>query len=105
MRIVEYTDSGGRSPFGTWFERLDAPAASKVTVALARMEGGNLSNAKSVGSGVFEYRIDWGPGYRIYFGQFGTEIVVLVGGGTKQRQQRDIREAVERWADYRRRKG
>ena len=69
------------------------------------MEGGNLSNAKSVGSGVFEFRIDWGPGYRIYFGQFGTEIVVLVGGGTKQRQQRDIREAIERWADYRRRKG
>lgn len=105
MRIVEYLDPENRSPFGTWFERLDAPAASKVTVALARMEGGNLSNAKSVGSGVFEYRIDWGPGYRIYFGQFGTEIVVLVGGGTKQRQQRDIREAVERWADYRRRKG
>lgn len=105
MRIIEYTDFEGRSSFGTWFERLDAPAASKVTVALARMEGGNLSNAKSIGSGVFEYRIDWGPGYRIYFGQVGTEIVVLVGGGTKQRQQRDIREAVERWADYRRRKG
>ena len=105
MRLVEYIDAEGRSPFGTWFEGLDAPAASKVTVALARMEGGNLSNAKSVGSGVFEFRIDWGPGYRIYFGQFGTEIVVLVGGGTKQRQQRDIREAIERWADYRRRKG
>jgi len=86
------------------FARLDASAASKVTVALARMESGNLSNAKSVGSGVFEFRMDWGPGYRIYFGRDGERIIVLVAGGTKQRQQRDIRDAVERWADYRRRK-
>ena len=68
------------------------------------MESGNLSNAKSVGSGVFELRMDWGPGYRIYFGRDGERIIVLVAGGTKQRQQRDIRDAVERWADYRRRK-
>lgn len=86
------------------FARLDASAASKVTVALARLESGNLSNAKSVGSGVFEFRMDWGPGYRIYFGRDGERIIVLVAGGTKQRQQRDIRDAVERWADYRRRK-
>nr|WP_295461881.1 type II toxin-antitoxin system RelE/ParE family toxin [Mesorhizobium sp.] len=104
MRIVEYLDTENRSPFGIWFERLDAAAASKVTVALTRMEGGNLSNAKSVGSGVFEFRIDWGPGYRIYFGRDGERIIVLVAGGTKQRQQRDIRDAIERWADYRRRK-
>lgn len=104
MRIIEYLDTENKSPFGIWFERLNAAAASKVTVALARMEGGNLSNAKSVGSGVFEFRIDWGPGYRIYFGRDGERIVVLVAGGTKQRQQRDIRDAIERWADYRRRR-
>jgi putative addiction module killer protein len=68
MRIVEYLDPAGRSPFTGWFDGLDAMAAAKVTVALARMELGNLSNVKSVGAGVLEYRISFGPGYRIYFG-------------------------------------
>lgn len=104
LRTVEYVDTDGRSPFGTWFSGLDAAAASKVTVALARMRVGNMSNAKSIGSGVSEFRIDWGPGYRIYFGMDGERIVVLLGGGTKRRQQTDIRNAVEHWSDYRRRK-
>ena len=64
--IRAYVDLGGRSPFGSWFADLDAQAAAKVTTALIRIEHGNLSNVKSVGSGVFEYRIDFGPGYRIY---------------------------------------
>jgi len=63
-----------------------------------------LSNAKSVGSGVLEYRIDWGPGYRIYFGRDGDEIIILLAGGTKQRQQHDISDARARWLDHRRRK-
>lgn len=75
-----------------------------MTVALQRVRQGNLSNAKSVSAGVLEYRIDFGPGYRIYFGRDGEQIVVLLGGGTKRRQQRDITMAQERWADYRRRK-
>lgn len=79
MRTIEYLDSNGESPFARWFGRIDAAAASKVTVALARIEAGNLSNAKSVGSGVFEYRMDWGPGYRLYFGRDGDQIVVFVG--------------------------
>lgn len=66
---------------------------------------GNLSNAKSVGVGVFEYRIDFGPGYRIYFGRNGAQIVILLAGGTKKRQSQDIADAVERWTDYKRRKG
>ena len=63
MEIREFLDSRGRSPFARWFDDLDPQAAAKVTVALARMEAGNLSNAKAVGEGVQEYRIAWGPGY------------------------------------------
>jgi putative addiction module killer protein len=103
MQIVEYL-AEGRSPFALWFDDLDPQAAAKVTVALQRLREGNLSNAKSVGAGVLEFRIDFGPGYRIYFGKDGEELVVLVGGGTKKRQQRDIELAQARWADYRRRK-
>ena len=74
-------------------------------MALTRLEQGNLSNAKGVGSGLLEYRIDFGPGYRVYFGRDGDELIVLVGGGTKKRQQRDIEAALARWQDYKRRKG
>ena len=68
------------------------------------MAQGNLGNAKSVGSGVQEYRIGLGPGYRIYFGRDGDRLVILLGGGTKNCQQDDIRDAQAYWADYRRRK-
>jgi putative addiction module killer protein len=64
------------------------------------MEMGNFSNVKGVGSGVFEYRIDFGPGYRIYFGKDGDRLVILLGGGSKKRQQRDIAEAVRLWTGY-----
>jgi putative addiction module killer protein len=93
----------GRSPFEGWFASLDPAARAKVTVAIARLEQGNLSNVKSVGEGVLEYRIDWGPGYRVYFGRDGEVLVILLTGGTKKRQQRDIEAAIEMWADYRRR--
>ncbi|WP_375274603.1 type II toxin-antitoxin system RelE/ParE family toxin [Methylorubrum thiocyanatum] len=103
MEIREFLDSGGRSPFASWFDRLGPQAAAKVTVALARMEAGNLSNAKPVGEGVQEYRIAWGPGYRLYFGRDGDVLIILLCGGTKRRQQDDIAEARAHWADYRRR--
>lgn len=104
MKVVEYLDPAGRSPFAAWFRRIEARAAAKVTVALARLEGGNFSNTKTVGSGVLEYRIDYGPGYRVYFGRDGETLVILLAGGTKQRQQRDIADAQARWLDYKRRK-
>jgi putative addiction module killer protein len=69
---------------------------------MARMEQGNLSNVKSVGEGVLEYKIDFGPGYRVYFGRNGEVLVILLTGGTKKRQQRDIGQAVSYWRDYRR---
>ena len=68
------------------------------------MERGNLSNVKAVGQGVAEYRIDFGPGYRIYLGQDGATIVILLGGGTKKRQGADIRLAQQRWLHYKSRK-
>ena len=79
-------------------------AAAKVSVALVRLGQGNTSNAKPVGEGVLEYRIDWGPGYRVYFGRDGETLVILLTGSTKQRQQRDIERAKELWTDYKRRR-
>lgn len=100
MEIVEYTLADGRSPFGAWFNALDTVAAAKIVIATGRLALGNVSNVKSVGGGVLEQKIDFGPGYRIYFGRDGDKLIVLVGGGTKKRQNRDIAEAVERWRDY-----
>ena len=102
--VREYLAADGSSPYAKWFNALNAPAAAKVAIALTRMAQGNLSNAKSVGGGIQEYRIDFGPGYRIYFGRDGDRLVILLGGGTKKRQQNDIARAQELWADYKRRK-
>jgi putative addiction module killer protein len=99
-----YLASDGKSPFEQWFTELDAAAAAKVSVALARLEQGNLSNTKGAGEGVLEYRIDWGPGYRVYFGRDGEVLVILLTGGTKKRQQRDIDTAKALWSDYKRRR-
>jgi putative addiction module killer protein len=104
VRLVEYLDAAGSSPFKGWFDALDARAAAKIAVGLKRMEQGNLSNAKGVGAGVLEYRIDFGPGYRVYFGRDGIDLVILLAGGTKRRQQRDVEIAQTRWADYKERK-
>jgi putative addiction module killer protein len=71
MVVREYLASDGRSPFGVWFDHLNAEAAAKVSVALTRLESGNFSNVKGVGGGVYEYRIDFLPGYRIYLGKTG----------------------------------
>ena len=75
-----------------------------MATALERMADGNLSNVKPVGRGVLEYRIDFGPGYRIYFGRDGELLVILLAGGTKKRQQEDIRAAKTNWVDYRKRR-
>jgi putative addiction module killer protein len=104
IEVREYTDPQGRSPFQQWFQALEARAAAKVTVALARLEQGNVSNIKGVGGGVLELRIDYGPGYRVYFGKDGARLVVLLGGGTKKRQGRDIRTAQTLWTTYKARK-
>jgi putative addiction module killer protein len=73
-------------------------------MAVFRMEAGNFSAAKGVGAGVFELRMDFGPGYRVYFGKDGEKLVILLGGGTKKRQQDDIAAAQELWQEYKRAK-
>jgi putative addiction module killer protein len=104
IQIREYLDAEDRSPFGDWFDGLNSAAARRVSDAIYRLGLGNFSNVKGVGSGVFECKIDFGPGYRIYFGRDGQTLVILLGGGTKQRQQQDIFQAGSCWQDYKRKK-
>jgi len=98
--IRYYVSASGDEPFADWFADVEAVARAKVTRAIARIEQGNFSNVKAVGEGVMEYRIDFGPGYRIYFGRDGDTLVILLTGGTKKRQQRDIDAAHAYWRDY-----
>jgi putative addiction module killer protein len=108
---VEYLDGNGRSPFRVWFDRLPAAAAAKVAVAIDRIGRGLLGDVKSIGRGVSERRIDFGPGYRICFASIRNEnviqIVALLGGGTKKRQNKDVEITRDRRKDFRdrRRKG
>jgi putative addiction module killer protein len=101
--VRELLQEDGSSPYADWFNRLPADAAAKVTIAKLRVEQGNLSNVKWI-HGIGEYRIDYGPGWRIYFAQDGADLIVLLGGGRKKGQQGDIVRAVELWRDYKRRK-
>jgi len=104
LTVLEYLDRAGSSPFAAWFRSLDAAAAAKVTTALRRLELGNFSNVKGVGAGVFEYRIDFGPGYRVYFGKDGGRCRDFTRRRDEERQGRDITTAHDRWADYKKRK-
>ena len=102
-QVKELLLPDGNRPYAAWFATLDPMAAAKVSVAAARMEQGNLSNVEWF-RGIGEYKIDWGPGYRIYLAKDGLKIIILIGGGTKKGQQKDIDEAVALWEDYKRRK-
>jgi len=104
VRVVEYVDARGFSPYARWFASLNEPAAAKVAVGLHRLFLGSFANVKGVGAGVFERKIDFGPGYRIYFGREGDSLIVLLGGSTKQRQSEAIAAAISSWNDHRRRK-
>ena len=102
-RIEEYTE-GGRSAFGEWFDDLDPVTAARVDRYIRRMETGNFGAAKALRGGVRELRLDFGPGYRVYYGLDGTTLVILLGGGDKRRQSADIAAAVERWERYKKAK-
>ena len=102
IEVREYLNREGRNLYKDWFDRLNSQAAAKVATALTRLALGNVSNVKGVGSGVLELRIDFGPGYRVYFGKDGERLIILLGGGTKKR--RDINAAVADWEEYKRRK-
>ena len=103
VNLVVYVTEEGKAPFDDWFNKLDTTAALKVRTVLARIETGNLGDVKPVGQGVSERRITFGPGYRVYFGQDGDKLVILLCGGTKKRQSKDIEQAKAFWDDYKNR--
>ena len=105
IEIQEFLDASGRSVFARWFDGLHAVAAARVTVALTRLGQGNISNVEGVGTGVYELKIDFGPGYRVYFGKDGERLVILLGGSAKKRQGAAIAAAKVAWVAYNRRKG
>jgi putative addiction module killer protein len=102
--VQEYIREDGFCPFRSWFDDLDSHAGAKVATAIVRLELGNLSNVKWIGGGLGEYRINWGPGYRLYLAQDGNELIILFVGGTKKRQQADINEATALLREYKGRK-
>ncbi|MGO9095046.1 MAG: type II toxin-antitoxin system RelE/ParE family toxin [Bryobacteraceae bacterium] len=104
MEIQEFLDRSGRSPFARWFDGLTAVAAARITIGLTRLGQGNFSNVEGTGAGVFELKLDFGPGYRVYFGKDGERIVILLGGSSKKRQSAAIAAARVVWVDYIRRK-
>ncbi len=103
MRVEEYTRPDRSNPYRRWFDALNAHAAAKVAVATVRLSHGNTSSVKWF-DGIGEYRIDWGPGYRIYLAQDGADLIILYGGGTKKRPPQDIANAKALRAEYRARK-
>ena len=101
--LREYLENE-KSYYAEWFSGLDAAPAARIDRYVRRMEFGNFGDSKSVGEGVRELRIDTGPGYRVYYGIDEARIVLLLGGGTKRGQSRDIRKAIDRWTTYKERK-
>jgi putative addiction module killer protein len=103
INVMEYIREDGNNPYKDWFEDLDTQAAVKITVMVARLELGNTSNIKWF-DGIGEYVLNWGPGYRIYLAKDGEKLIILFGGGTKKKQQKDIDRAKELHAEYKARK-
>jgi putative addiction module killer protein len=99
FEIKEFIEAGN-SPFADWFDSLDAVTAARVDKYIRRLEAGNFGAAKSLQEGVFELRLDFGPGYRVYFGRDGKTIIILLDGGSKRRQSADIAVAIEHWKRY-----
>jgi len=99
--IEVFRAKNGGVPFEDWLDDLkDKKAVARVLARLARVRQGNLGDCKSVGEGVSELRVDYGPGYRVYFGQKGRTLVVLLCGGDKRTQDRDIRLAKQYWHEF-----
>ncbi|MBX9878580.1 MAG: type II toxin-antitoxin system RelE/ParE family toxin [Candidatus Obscuribacterales bacterium] len=101
VRLYQLPD--GRVPYRIWIEGLrDHRAKQKIYARLYRIRSGNLGDIRSVGVGVCEVKIDYGPGYRIYFGQDGDKIIIFLCGGDKSTQDEDIKKAKEYWQNYQR---
>ncbi len=98
--VVEYVDNAGRNAFREWLRTLDRTTFARIAAVVARMKEGNFGDVQPIGSGLSETRLHFGPGYRIYFGREGRDIVILLGGGSKKRQAQDIADAHRRWEEY-----
>ncbi len=102
--LREYLTEAGHNPFKEWLHSLrDLQGRARIRVRLNRVRLGNLGDCKAVGEGVMEFRMDFGPGYRVYFGQAGNTLVILLCGGDKRTQARDIATAKQYWQSYKRR--
>lgn len=101
--IVIFRMANGNMPFVEWMISLDDKAQTIVESRLNRIRLGNMGDVKTIGGGVHEFRIDYGPGYRIYFGNAGGKAILLLVGGGKSGQQKDIRKAMEYWREFKER--
>jgi putative addiction module killer protein len=100
-RIDYYKTADGTCPYERWIRSLkDSTARGRINARLANVRLGNFGNSRGVGEGVCELKIDYGPGYRVYYAQHGNSVVILLMGGTKQGQDDDIAQAKEYWADF-----
>lgn len=101
LTIREFLTAEGRSPFRNWVDNLELRVRARVQARVLRFETGNLGDCRVVGGGVWEARLMFGPGYRIYFGREGPSIILLLLGGDKASQLKDIRDARRFWREYR----
>jgi putative addiction module killer protein len=101
FELKTYVNPEGKSHFTDWLNKLrDSQARARIDVRLNRLANGLMGDAKVIGEGISELRIDWGPGYRVYFARDGATVVLLLCGGDKRTQQKDIDHAIEYWKDY-----
>ena len=100
LKVREYVDRTGISPFRNWLDSLDVITKARIQARILRIESGNLGDHKSVGGGVMELRFDFGPGYRVYFGKDGATLILLLTGGDKGNQRKDIKRAQGLWSEY-----
>ena len=99
--IRHYIDPDGQDLFIKWIDGLrDRQAQARVAARLTRLHNGNFGDCRHVGEGVWELRIDWGPGYRVYYAIEGKRAILLCEGGDKRTQSADIKEAIARWNDW-----
>ena len=105
IELFRYQRDDGREPFTEWLNGLrDKLAQARIRIRLRQVQAGNFGDCKPVGEGVWELRIDWGPGYRVYYAQAGKRLVLLLAGGDKRTQQADIAAALAHWHDWQQRR-
>lgn len=98
--IIPYTNQQAKQPIIDWLENLDKKTRTRIVARFSRIALGNYGDCKVIGDGIKELRFDFGPGYRIYFGEDGEKIIILLLGGDKSNQSKDIQQAKEYWNDY-----